>query len=779
MKDYNIGLDIGTTSVGWAVVEEGTQKIIRKGKGNNRKALWGVRLFEPATTAEKRRGHRSIRRRYTRRKERIRLLQEELKGEINKVDISFFDKLKTSKISPKDTSNKKVSLTKYDQEEIFSNARRNLNGLDKKYPTIYHLRNELINNQEQKDIRLVYLALHHMIKYRGNFLYTADNFNVNELNVKQKLKDVLDAFVNLCPNVELSDSYDELIDLDELSFIVVSNLKNDIKVNLEANLKKVCNNKKFISEFSKMVLGHKFSLTKLFTLEDVEKDISISFDGSDYDDKYDDIEKMLGDLIEVLDLSKQLYDCIFLKKIYKGSTSTSISSLMVEKYNQHKRDLRFLKDLFACDKTVYNKFFRNPKEMKKDDDRCLYEKYIHNKKSFEELKKELNNYISVCLEKSDIELTNRWNEIKLDFENDSFLPRVTDPENGKYPYQLNKDELIKILENQGKYYPCLLEKVNGKYKIEQILTFKIPYFVGPLVSNEKSKFAWMERKAGQEYIKITPYNFDGVVDKEKTAEKFILRMISHCTYILEEPALPNNSILYCRYKIMNELKQIKINGEKIKNDIQHKIMNELFMKKSSITDSKFKQYINTLSDYSMYRGDINVTGYSADEKFANNMQSYIDFFGENGIFEGTTYTEEDADNIIEWITIFDDKDILEKKVRNSYSKLSDIQIKKIISKKYSGWGNLSKKLLCTKYYEDKVDGSKKSILDLMEETDENFMQILNNDEYKFQEMIKNENKLEENSKLSYAVVENLATSPATKKGIYQALKVVDEIIKFM
>ena len=41
MKKYNIGLDIGTTSVGWAVVEDGTQKIMRKGK----KALWGVRLF--------------------------------------------------------------------------------------------------------------------------------------------------------------------------------------------------------------------------------------------------------------------------------------------------------------------------------------------------------------------------------------------------------------------------------------------------------------------------------------------------------------------------------------------------------------------------------------------------------------------------------------------------------------------------------------------------------------------------------------------------------------
>ena len=39
----------------------------------------------------------------------------------------------------------------------------------------------------------------------------------------------------------------------------------------------------------------------------------------------------------------------------------------------------------------------------------------------------------------------------------------------------------------------------------------------------------------------------------------------------------------------------------------------------------------------MYNGDFNITGYSADGKFANNMKSYIDFFGENGIFEGTDY----------------------------------------------------------------------------------------------------------------------------------------------
>ena len=55
LKKYNIGLDIGTNSVGWAVVEAGTQKIIRKGRGKDTKRLWGVRLFDSANTAAERR----------------------------------------------------------------------------------------------------------------------------------------------------------------------------------------------------------------------------------------------------------------------------------------------------------------------------------------------------------------------------------------------------------------------------------------------------------------------------------------------------------------------------------------------------------------------------------------------------------------------------------------------------------------------------------------------------------------------------------------------------
>ncbi len=44
--------------------------------------------------------------------------------------------------------------------------------LPQKYPTIYHLRHALISNTEPHDPRLVYLAIHHILKSRGHFLFT-------------------------------------------------------------------------------------------------------------------------------------------------------------------------------------------------------------------------------------------------------------------------------------------------------------------------------------------------------------------------------------------------------------------------------------------------------------------------------------------------------------------------------------------------------------------------------------------------------------------------------
>ena len=52
-QNYYLGLDMGTSSLGWAVTNEKYQLLRKKGKD-----LWGVRLFSEAETAAARRSHR-------------------------------------------------------------------------------------------------------------------------------------------------------------------------------------------------------------------------------------------------------------------------------------------------------------------------------------------------------------------------------------------------------------------------------------------------------------------------------------------------------------------------------------------------------------------------------------------------------------------------------------------------------------------------------------------------------------------------------------------------
>ena len=139
-KDYYLGLDIGTGSVGWAVTDENYN--ICKYK---KRAMWGIRLFAGANTAADRRLKRGVRRRLSRKKQRIDLLQEIFAEEINKVDPTFFIRLNESRLHMEDKTIKELHPLFIDKE---------YSDIDyyKEYPTIFHLRKELIHNPENHEI---------------------------------------------------------------------------------------------------------------------------------------------------------------------------------------------------------------------------------------------------------------------------------------------------------------------------------------------------------------------------------------------------------------------------------------------------------------------------------------------------------------------------------------------------------------------------------------------------------------------------------------------------
>ena len=164
MKKFYLGMDIGTDSVGMACTDEEYKLLRAKGQD-----LWSVRLFEEAQSALDRRVKRTARRRLQRRRQRIEFLQSVFAPFMQ--DELFFIRLNNSGFYEEDKD--KRLKTHF---SLFADAEYTDADFYKEYPTIFHLRAKLMEDGAS-DLRLYYLALHHIIKYRGHFLFEGENMS--------------------------------------------------------------------------------------------------------------------------------------------------------------------------------------------------------------------------------------------------------------------------------------------------------------------------------------------------------------------------------------------------------------------------------------------------------------------------------------------------------------------------------------------------------------------------------------------------------------------------
>lgn len=756
---YNIGLDIGTNSVGWAVTDESNNLI----KLNNKRDLWGVRLFEEASDASERRLFRSTARRMNRRKERIKTLQDLMKSDFKSAE--FFNTLKLSKYYLNDA----LVINKKEDEKIFRSNKYNLFNDDnfndkelyKQYNTIYHLRKHLISTTEKVDIRLIYLAIHHIIKYRGNFLY-AGEFNLNDSSI------LVDRLQTICEFLNIKEfKYDE-------TFNILQDTKKNKKLKCEEIISLISlpkESKVKLKAVIYLILGYKENLKTIFELED---DFKIKLT-----DEYDEneIQKLLGNYFDMFTYIKDLSSWFELQNILKGNTY--ISEAFIAKYNKYKDDLNKLKSVYK--KYMFDKYSIMFKENKKDNKTTVsYAKYDLKSCSLEDLNKVIINDLNSLVDIEDEEIT----QIRTDIENDEFLVRLNNTSNSSIPYQLNKKELELIIKNQSKYYASLNESDDkGNNKLLQLLSFKIPYYVGPLHCDETQPNNWSIRNEGYEHTKVYPWNFEQVINKEASANIFINRMTNQCMYLPKEKVLPKQSLLYSEYCVINELTNIRyttLNSTErfvLLPEIRKAVIDSLFKKNKTVTVKRLKDFLKI--------NNINVDeifGMSDKQKFLSNLETYIDF--EKILNVSIDNSNKDMiENIINWITVFEDKDILKSKVINEYSDvLSNEQIEDICKKKYSGWGRLSKKLLCDTIYVNEYN-NRLNIMDLLRTTNLNFMQIISDDEFGFNKVIK-----EATPKINFETlnlsfyndnIKDIPTSPKNKRGIWQSLKLVDEIVNIM
>ncbi|MDM8328669.1 CRISPR-associated endonuclease Cas9 REC1/REC2 domain-containing protein, partial [Staphylococcus felis] len=141
-----------------------------------------------------------------------------------------------------------------------------------------------------------------------------------------------------------------------------------------------------------------------------------------------------------------------------------------------------------------------------------------------------------------------------EIENKTLLKVLNTTDNASIPMQMNLYEAQTILKNQQKYHPEITDEMIEK--VSDLITFRVPYYVGPLVKGKDDhRFGWMIRNSSQS---IKPWNFDEVVNRTDSATEFIRRMTNKCTYLLNEDVLPKHSLLYQEMEVLNELNGVQI-----------------------------------------------------------------------------------------------------------------------------------------------------------------------------------------------------------------------------
>ena len=455
-NNYSIGLDIGTNSVGWAVITDDYKVPSKKMKvlGNTdkhfiKKNLIGALLFDEGATAEDRRFKRTARRRYTRRKNRLRYLQEIFSEEMSKVDSSFFHRLDDSFLVPEDKRGSKYPIfaTLAEEKEYH-----------KKFPTIYHLRKHLADSKEKTDLRLIYLALAHMIKYRGHFLYE-ESFDIKNNDIQKIFSEFISIYDNTFEGSSLSgqNAQVEAIFTDKIS----KSAKRERILKLFAYEKST----DLFSEFLKLIVGNQADFKKHF---DLEEKAPLQFSKDTYDE---DLENLLGqigdDFADLFLVAKKLYDAILLSGILTvtdSSTKAPLSASMIERYENHQKDLAALKQF------IQNNLQEKYDEVFSDQSKDGYARYINGKTTQEAFYKYIKNLLSK-FEGSDYFLDK--------IEREDFLRKQRTFDNGSIPHQIHLQEMNAIIRRQGEHYPFLKEY---KEKIETIL------YCTPKVRQKKSNF---------------------------------------------------------------------------------------------------------------------------------------------------------------------------------------------------------------------------------------------------------------------------------------------------
>lgn len=758
-----VGIDMGTSSVGMAVTDENYNLYRVKGRD-----FWCSRIFAEADTAAERRMNRISRRRRQREAARQGVLRELFSKEINKVDAGFFARLDESKYHMEDRDSEQpytlFADNGYTDKDYFND-----------YPTIFHLRNELLHpTKDAYDVRLVYLAIANMFKHRGHFLnetLDVDKITSNAEEIYRLLVETAMLY-----GVELPVSVDVEKVVNAISEKGISRSKHLENVSGYLGVQK---KEKRAYEILKLVCGMSGLLINVYGEEVIgeeNKKFSINFRDSSYEEKEGQALDLLGDeYFELLEITKEFHDIGMLSSIMKGHKYLSESR--VELYEEHKRDLDMLQRVMKrYDMKAYNEMFRVMKEGNYSayvgSVNALGKKIRRNggkgrsqEEFYKGVKAALRNFPE---NDKDVKAI----QDKIDSE--TFMPKQLTASNGVIPNQLHVSEMKAILANAEKYLPFLLDidesGLTISQRIVQLFSFHIPYYVGPI--GAKGANVWAKRRPGEEKGKVYPWNFQKKIDTQAAAEEFVGRMVKHCTYLTGERTLPKQSLLYEKFMVLNVLNNLKINGKKPDVSVKQGIYENLFGAGKKVTLSTLKSYLYNNSIIAS-QNDVKIDG--IDDGFNVSLTSVGKF---RGILGDDLFTDENrvmVEKIIFWGTVYgNDKKFFKERIENEYGeRLTPEQIKRIAGFKFNGWGRLSKAFL---ELPGNCECGECSLIQALWETNHNLMELLS-EQYGFKKSLDAMLNVAEKP-LSDWTIEDLDgkyLSAPVKRMVWQTMKMLREV----
>ncbi len=765
-REYYLGLDMGVSSVGWAVTDTNYRLLRAKGKD-----LWGIREFDEAETAAARRTKRVSRRRRQREVVRIGLLKDYFHDAIAACDANFYQRLENSKYHWEDKDEPVRG-----RNGVFNDPNYQDRDYFKEYPTIFHLRQELIHNQAEHDVRLVYLALLNMFKHRGHFLNAG-------LSGEGSQRNIADVYRELCIALEenVGISFNENITSKMLEDVLAnrdySRTKKAEELVHVLQFDKKNKDDKIKIEFVKAMCGLNVTAKKLFPelVLDEDKKIEICFADAGYEEKQSEIEEALGEsYFVVVELMKEIYDIGLLANIMRGHAY--LSDARVAEYNKHGTDLRILKKVVKAYKTQeeYDRMFRS-------DGAGTYSAYVNSTNAGKKVRRGMGGRKPDDFNKELKKLIKGMPDddadvayIRQELEKETFLPKQLTSSNGVIPNQVHAAEMKKILENAEKYLPFLNEKdesgLTVSERVLKLFSFQIPYYIGP--TSAESKTGWIVRK---EKGQVLPWNLEQKVDVAATREAFITNLVRRCSYISGEKVLPKASLEYESYCVLNEINHLAVDGERISVELKQSIYNELFKKGKKVTR---KALLEHLHKKGILKESGQLSGVDTETTLNNALTTYGKFKAIIGEEIETDTGKKMVEDIVFLSTVYgDSKKVLQSEIEKRYSeRLTTAQMKRILGMKFKDWGRLSKEFLEMEGCE-KATGEAMSLIRAMWENNLGLMELLHSDRFTYHETLqeKQQNAFKTLAEMQPEDLDEYYFSAPVKRMVWQTLLIIKEL----